>query len=161
MTTASAAPTGEITLPTQFTRLRTVPSGWAAVCPCTAWPVCGDCPRFWALDTNGENWNEQIISEIDENKAAAGVSPIWQSHMLLFWIALESRVSLISALHAGTYGRFRFRTNRDGRWDCFQNCVAGLQSAESRFESSRVLRCPLISKDEVRSTARGSRRIVR
>jgi len=31
MTTASAAPTGEITLPTQFTRLRTVPSGWAAV----------------------------------------------------------------------------------------------------------------------------------
>src|SRR6185437_8413577 len=36
MTTASAAPTGAITFPTQLTRFKTVPSGWAAVCPCTA-----------------------------------------------------------------------------------------------------------------------------
>jgi hypothetical protein len=41
MTTAKAAPTGAITLPTQVTRFNTVPSGWAAVCPCTACPVAG------------------------------------------------------------------------------------------------------------------------
>jgi hypothetical protein len=49
MTTAKAAPTGAITLPTQFTRFKTVPSGWAAVCPCTACPVAGQgetSPRF-------------------------------------------------------------------------------------------------------------------
>ena len=42
----------------------------------------------------------------------------------------ESRLSLISALQARTYGHFRFRTNQDGRLDCFQNRVASLQSAE-------------------------------
>src|SRR5258708_36525605 len=48
MTTHNAAPTGAITLPIQFTRLRKAPSGWVAVCPWTALLVCGVAPRFCA-----------------------------------------------------------------------------------------------------------------
>src|SRR5437899_3057314 len=60
MTTHSAAPTGAITLPTQLTRLRNAPSGWAAVCPWTALLVAGAPPRFWAWTNRGENWRRTI-----------------------------------------------------------------------------------------------------
>ena len=83
MTTASAAPTGEITLPTQFTRLRTVPSGWAAVCPCTAWPVCWRLPKVLGV---GHQWKElkgNNNQETHKRKAIPRVSPTQQFHMLL------------------------------------------------------------------------------
>src|SRR6185312_10731580 len=48
MTTQRTAPTGAITFPIQFTKLRNAPSGWAAVWPWTARFNAGWLPRFCA-----------------------------------------------------------------------------------------------------------------
>ena len=55
ITTHSADPTGAITLPTQFTRFKNAPSGWAAVCPWTALLVAGAPPRFCAWISTGDD----------------------------------------------------------------------------------------------------------
>src|SRR5215469_16335107 len=66
-TTAMPAPTGQITLHSQLTALRNAPSGCAAVWPCTARPVAGVEPKFWATLTPGahcphERLNHELAS---------------------------------------------------------------------------------------------------
>src|SRR5713226_3011764 len=55
MTTQSAAPTGQMTLPIQLIAFKNAPSGWAAVWPWTALLKAGAPPRFWAQTMTGRN----------------------------------------------------------------------------------------------------------
>src|SRR5215813_7296092 len=64
ITTHKAAPTGAITLPTQFTTLRNAPSGWAAVWPWTALLVAGAPPRFGLRLKEGRVGAQRLRKEI-------------------------------------------------------------------------------------------------
>jgi len=146
MTTARAAPTGEDHIADPVHEIENCSFGLGRGLTLYGLARLRRLPKVLCVGHQGRKLERTNHQQIDKNKIAAGISPIRQSHMLLF----RDRASvLISALHAGTYGRFRFRTIGMASWATFRTVSRACSLQNRCFESARVLRYPLISKDEV------------
>jgi hypothetical protein len=88
MTKHSSAPTAAITLPIQVTRFREEPSGWAAVCSCSALLVADKRTVFFGPFLS----NQQRVSLQRLEEFGPG-TPVWA-----FVIAGSSRLGGVASL---------------------------------------------------------------